>query len=690
MHKKNLLPLVLFLVFSTHLISYGFPLKNDRRLLRVEDLALLQKVSEPQLSPDGDWVAYTVATQDLKEDKIVSHLWMSRWDGSSRLQLTFSKEGENTPRWSPDKQSLAFISSRGNENEIDQLWLLNRSGGEAVRLTDSLGSVTDYAWSPDSKRLVLVIEDPEPDAAQSKKDKQEKKTLQPIVIDRYQFKEDKKGYLGTGRSHLYLLDLATRKLDLLTPGLYNEVLPAWSPDGSTIAFVSKREPEFDRHYNYNLFLIESRVGAEPRQLTTYQGADNDPDWDSPPAWSPDGKYIAYLQGGAEKLIVYAVRQLAVIPATGGTPQLPAPGLDRNVSKPRWTADGKNILFLVEDDQTSQLAKVQLSGGKVERLSQGRLRLSDFDLSSSGKVVALSSTTQEPAEVFALEKNEMRPLSRQNQEWLAQLKLGTVEEINFKSKDGTEVHGFLVNPPDYKAGTRYPTLLRIHGGPVSQFNNEFDFDWQLFAAHGYVVVAANPRGSSGRGQDYSKAIFADWGNKDTEDVLAAVDYAVAQGIADPQRLGVGGWSYGGILTNYTIAKDTRFKAAVSGASISNIMAGYGTDMYIRDYEYELGTPWQHPETWQRISFPFLHADRIVTPTLFLCGDKDFNVPLLNSEQMYQALRSLGRDTQLIIYPGEFHEIKKPSYLRDRLERYLAWYDKHLKPQTIQQQAAKHDE
>ena len=197
----------------------------------------------------------------------------------------------------------------------------------------------------------------------------------------------------------------------------------------------------------------------------------------------------------------------------------------------------------------------------------------------------------------------------------------------------------------------------------------------------MVVTANPRGSTGRGEVFSKAIYADWGNKDAQDVLAAVDYVVAQGLADPERLGVGGWSYGRMLTNYTIAQDKRFKAAVSGASISNIIAGYGTDQYVREYEIELGQPWRNPDVWMRVSFPFLHADRIVTPTLFLCGDKDFNVPLLNSEQMYQALKSLGRDTQLVIYPGQYHEITKPSYLRDRLERYLTWYDRYLMPKSV---------
>ncbi|HEX4972753.1 MAG TPA: prolyl oligopeptidase family serine peptidase, partial [Steroidobacteraceae bacterium] len=229
--------------------------------------------------------------------------------------------------------------------------------------------------------------------------------------------------------------------------------------------------------------------------------------------------------------------------------------------------------------------------------------------------------------------------------------------------------------------RYPTLLWIHGGPVSQYANSFSMSWQIFASHGYVVLGVNPRGSSGRGEAFAKEIYADWGNKDTQDVLAAVDYAVKQGVADPDRLGVGGWSYGGILTNFVIAKDQRFKSATSGASISNVLAGYGTDMYVREYEQELGTPWKNLDVWLHNSYPFLHADRIKTPTLFQCGASDFNVPLLNSEQMYQALRSLGLDTQLVIYPDQYHGLTKPSYLRERMQRYLDWHGKYLqKPRT----------
>jgi dipeptidyl aminopeptidase/acylaminoacyl peptidase len=667
-----------FLLFATLRASASIAQTPDKRLLTLDDLAVLRDVSDPQISPDGAWVVYTVSTIDMKDDKKNSDLWMTSWDGAKTIQLTFSKESEHTPRWSPDGKYLAFLSGRTVEEETGQIWLMNRDGGEAEKITDFKGGVNDYIWSPDGKRLALIVADPDSEAI-AVKDKSEKKTPKPIVIDRYQFKKDEVGYLRHLRQHLYVFDLATRKAELLTPGDCDEYLPAWSPDNSSIVFVSKRSADSDRDDNYDLFVVAAKAGATPRQLTTFDGVDNHPDWESRPAWSPDGKFIAYLQGGPQKLIYYAVYQLAVIPAAGGAAKLVAP-IERNMYDPQWSADGSAIYFRLEDDRETLLAKVPASGGNVERIINERREISNFDIAPNGKLVLLSSHPQEPQEVFAYENNTLRPLARKNEDLLAKLKLGAVDEISFKSKDGAAINGFVVKPPDYIAGKKYPAILRIHGGPVYQFTNEFMFDWQLFAARGYVVVACNPRGSSGRGEKFSMAIYADWGNKDAQDVLAAVDYVIAQGIADPARLGIGGWSYGGMLTNYVIAQDTRFKAAASGSSISNILAGYGTDQYIREYEFELGAPWQNFENWRRVSFPFLHADRIITPTLFLCGEEDFNVPLLNSEQMYQALRSLGRDTQLVIYPGEYHGITKPSYQRDRLERYLAWYGKYLMPKA----------
>ena len=409
----------------------------------------------------------------------------------------------------------------------------------------------------------------------------------------------------------------------------------------------------------------------------FRSLTNSPEADTAPAWSPDGKSIAFIHGSDPKLIEYGARSLAVISAAGGETRLVAPKLDRNTAAPRWTADGRALVGTVEDDGAQTLVRFTLDGGATATVVGGRRNVGAFDLAADGRAVVLSATPDRPSEIFAADGDTLRPLSKQNDALFAGLRVARVEETKFKSADGTEVHGFIVYPLDAPAsGAHPPALLRPHGGPASQYAAAFSFEPQLLAANGYLVILPNPRGSTGRGTDYSKAIYADWGHRDVEDDLAAVDDAIARGLTDADKLGVGGWSYGGMSTNYLIATTTRFKAATSGASISNVLAGYGTDQYIRDYEYELGTPWTSVEAWQRISFPFYHADRIKTPTLFLCGQSDFNVPLLNSEQMYQALRSLGVPTQLIIYPGQSHGLTKPSYILDRYQRYLAWYAKYL--------------
>ncbi len=271
------------------------------------------------------------------------------------------------------------------------------------------------------------------------------------------------------------------------------------------------------------------------------------------------------------------------------------------------------------------------------------------------------------------------LTHKNDALMAEIEWGKTDELSFKSKDGTEVHGLLTYPVGYVAGTKVPMLLRIHGGPKGQDGHALSQEAQFFAANGYAVLRVNYRGSDGRGSAYQKAIAADWGHFEVEDLKAGVDKVIAMGVADPDKLGVGGWSYGGILTDYMIASDTRFKAATSGAGTAFTVAFYGTDQYIIQYDNEIGPPWNPKswETYQKISYPFLHADRIKTPTMFLGGERDFNVPVQGGQQMYQALRSLNIDTQLIIYPNENHGISRPSYVRDRYERYLGWYDKYVK-------------
>jgi dipeptidyl aminopeptidase/acylaminoacyl peptidase len=655
---------------------------EEKRRLDFGDLASIRSVSDAEVSPEGDFVAYVVRTADLEEDRITGDVWMASWDGARTQKLTHTSENESKPRFSPDGRYLAFLAARSKddaEKRKAQVWILERAGGEARKLTDYPGGVSDYAWSPDGKRLAIIASDPDPDE-DPEKDASKKKTPKPIVIDRYQFKRDGAGYLRRLRSHLYLFEVATQSSELLTPGDYDEALPSFSPDGTLISFSSKREGDPDRNENWDVYLIEAKKGASPRRLTSFAGADNDPGWGSPAAFSPDGTEVAYLRGAEPKYSFYETPTLAVAPVGGGESRTLLPDLDRAVRAPHWSSDGKWIHFLLEDDRDQLIARVPSApsgGAAVERLGETRAVARDFSLGGSGRIAAVVSKPLQPEEVVAVEGSRYRALSAQNSELLAKIELGAVEGMEFESRDGTVVHGMLVKPPGFRAGTRYPAIAYIHGGPVGQDGFEFDFIWQILAARGYVVIAPNYRGSSGRGKEFTRAIHADWGNLEVQDVIAAADHVVAQGIADPDRLGIGGWSYGGITTNYTIATDGRFKAAVSGASVSNLLAAYGTDQYIRQYENEVGLPWKDVSPYLKLSYPFLHADRIKTPTLFLCGEKDFNVPLINSEQMYQALKSLGVETQLVIYPGQYHGLDKPSYQRDRLERYMDWFDRYLK-------------
>ena len=661
------------------LLVLGLPVSSSvaaqepaRRLLRAGDVYQLRVVSDPQLSPDGAWVAYSVTTADSAKDKADSDVWMSSWDGSQSIRLTSSPDGESRPRWSPDNRYLAFVSSR-QEGKGGQVWLLDRRGGEAQRVTMLRGGIDDFAWSPDSKRLVLVLDD-DLDSL-SRRDTAEKKTPRPIVIDRYNFKRDVAGYLGTKRTHLALFDLATRKLDTLTSDRHDDASPSWSPDGQRIAFVRESPAEPGKARDSDIYVIPARHGAVARQLTDFDGPDG-----GRPSWSPDGSKIAFTRGDEPRFYAYHLDRLAIVSSDGGAPaRVVTAALDRPVSSVRFSADGRWVLATVSDDRSEQLVRIRVADGSVERLVDGRRVVSGYGAHDDGRLALLLSTADRAPELFARDARggALRQISHHNDSLFAQLRLAGVEDLSSRSDDGTDVHSLLYRPATATAGARLPLVVFIHGGPNSQDGYRFDFERQLLAAHGYAVLAVNYRGSSGRGSAYQKAIFADWGNKEVKDVLGAVDEAVRRGIADSERLGIGGWSYGGILTDYTIATTTRFKAAVSGAGSALQLSMYGTDQYVTQYDLEIGAPWKAQDRWIAISYPFFHADRIRTPTLFMGGQSDFNVPIIGGEQMYQALRSLGVETQLVIYPNQFHGITIPSYQKDRLERYVAWFGRYLK-------------
>jgi dipeptidyl aminopeptidase/acylaminoacyl peptidase len=642
----------------------------QKRAVTLDDLNRLLRVSAPVLSPDGQWILYSVSQTDTKEDKNQSHLWMVNWDGSAHLQLTYGKEGASNPRFSPDGKYISFLSSRPGTVKGAQVWIMDRRGGEPQQLTNITDQeIQGYAWSPDSQKLLLTTRPKtEPDAEEGKPPAPPK----PIVIDRYHFKQDIEGYIRDDAwDTLYLWDLTAKKAEKLTTGKnVNERDAEYSPDGQWIAFVSNQDADPDRTDNSDVFVVSAKPGSAPRKLTTSTGPDG-----GRLAWSPDSKSIAYTHGPEDpKLLEYIQSRPATVTLDGKV-TYPAPNLDRSVSQPFFTKDGQ-LEYLVSDDRYEYPIAVDNAGSK--RLLDKPGIVNAWDMAAGHTAILYTSDT-EPAELYAVEGDSLRKLTTHNDALVSELSLVPTENIEFQAKDGTDVHGLLTKPADYKPGSPVPMVLFIHGGPNGQDAHSFDFLRQWLATKGYAELNVNYRGSSGRGQDYAKAIAGDWGHKEVIDLLAGVDKAIALGVADPNKLAVTGWSYGGILTDYTIASDPRFKAASSGAGVAAPLSFYGADQYILQYDNELGPPWKNWQLYMKLSYPFLEADkRIHTPTLFMGGTSDFNVPLLGGEQMYQALRSLGVPTELIVYPGQFHGFTRPSFIRDRYERWLAWWDKYLQP------------
>lgn len=650
--------------------------------LQLQDIHKLAAVSEPAFSANGRQLVYTVETHNIDDDSISSDLFTVEFSNGRQQALTNTpNSSEWAAQFTADGKHVIFLSDRGEE-ESTQVWMMPVAGGDAVNLSQWSEDVQDYSLSPDGKFLAYVSVQAEKGATET----EEHATPPPIVTERFYFKEDYSGYLDAKRSLIVVRTLSDGKTRIIGETDRNTWLPSWSPDSTKLAYVEKSGEKADRHFNYDVY-IQAMVGpAEeentnnsvvvlpaPKQISQFAGVDADPYWEVRPQWSPDGRKLLWLQGEESKWIYYAPLQLAVANLDTGKVSKLA-WQDRWMNQPLWSEDGKSVYAIVEESREAHVQQINVATASISYLSAGPQFISAIALGKDDRLVALSSSDEKPAELFALEGARQRQLSKHN-EWLAEKSLLPAENISFEN-DGVSIHGFITRPAGEKPAQGYPTIVELHGGPVYQYSREFSFDRQMYANNGYLVVSINPRGSSGQGFDFARAIYADWGNKDSSDILAGLDDLQAKALVDPNRIGVEGWSYGGMLTHYLIARDTRFKAAVSGAGATNVFATFGHDMYIREYLYELGAPWENMNAYQRLSQPFLQANKIKTPTLFQCTELDFNVPCIGAEQMFQALKILEIPTRLVIYPDQYHDLDIPSYIEDRMQRNLKWFKQYL--------------
>jgi dipeptidyl aminopeptidase/acylaminoacyl peptidase len=629
------------------------------RPVTADDLEQVKEPGRPVFSQDGRQVAYELDDQ----------IHVVAVSGGAPRAVTSAGSSAWNPHWSKDGRVLYFASDRSGTS---QLWKLRLdSFGEASRVTTSDIGIDSLNFSKDESRLLLQsTEEAARKPDEEKPDKNE--SPKPWVITRLEFKEDAgDGYLtGDRAGHLFVLELASGKLTQVTSGPYSESDADWSPDGRMIVFSSNREQEPDASYKTDLWMVAS---DSPDKGNTLLRLTNDERVKSNPTWSPDGRSIAYLcaEDG-----VYGSPQVAVMPATGGPARMLTASLDRWVESFRWSADGKWIYFVYDQEGGTRLARVRPEDGRLEQLVEGDYNISAFDVARNGAIAVRAEDRNDGPEIRAVANGRLQRLTDLNGAFLRSVPVGSKESVSFRSADGTLVQAFVTKPPGFEPGRRYPTILHIHGGPVGQFAWGFSAWTQYFAANGYVVVEPNPRGSTGRGQDFVRGIYQTWGITDYDDIIAAVDHVIELGYADPERLAVTGYSYGGYMTNTVITRTVRFKAAASGAGHSFIYADYGHDIYQKWYNWELGVPWENREKYDRLS-PLLHADHVTTPTIFLGGRNDWNVPVLNAELFYQSLRKRGVGTELVVYPGAHHGDWSAEFDKDYLLRVREWFDKYLK-------------
>jgi dipeptidyl aminopeptidase/acylaminoacyl peptidase len=618
------------------------------KLLTPEASLQLRALSDLQFSPDGTRVAFVV-TEPPKAERRARHIWLYEKKSGTVRQFTYSAKDESSPRWSPDGTNLAFLSNRDDQQQI---YVMRADGGEAAALTKGKRSVHSFAWSPDGKQIAFLAPNAKSDAEEKKdKDKDDAR-----VVD----KDDK-------QPRLWLLTLSTNEAKALTDTKWGISDLAWLPAGDRIVVSATDHPESDQEI-HRIFSVSVSDGSRKLLL-----APHGPFGDL--RVSPDGMTVSYIGCRVDGPSPHDLMLLDI--AQRATRNLTGASLDRAIHESRWAKDG-SILALYADGFRNKLVGFSPEGMSKNLANPPTENVTNFSVSESGDIAFVGQSATTPQELWLWDqKNAPRQISHLNDSW-KQFTLSMPEYYKYKSFDGLEIEAALLRPAGADSKAKFPLVALIHGGPTGNWQDSIETWGQLLAARGYAVFYPNIRGSTGYGQKFIEMNRGDWGGADFKDVMSGVKDLIDRGVADPAKLGIGGWSYGGYMAEWAITQTNDFKAAVSGAGLSNLISEYGSEEHPSYDEWFYGVPYESDSLVKFLnSSPFTQLKNAKTPTLILQGEADTTDPLDQSQELYRGLKHYGVETQLVVYAREPHGFHEEKHLLDRLNRILAWYDAHLK-------------